>query len=174
MIAHLSSTAPSSAELCLGLTERLTRALDMIIADPIRLETLDIISDLLTRFGKKIAPYHPALQQALIRQLQHPRTAVRKHAITALGQLVPICAEDLFGSLVAYLRDSLQTTKDADMRTVVQCAVAVCREGGERLGEDNIKAIVPLISQCARVEEDDELRESCIQVVNDRPCAIIV
>ena len=52
----------------------------------VQLEALDILGDLLSRFGGLLLSYHQSIQAALLPQLTSARLAVRKRTIIALGK----------------------------------------------------------------------------------------
>ena len=52
----------------------------------VQLEALDILGDLLSRFGGLLLSYHQSIQAALLPQLTSARLAVRKRTIIALGE----------------------------------------------------------------------------------------
>lgn len=49
-----------------------------------QLEILDIISDMLSRFGPSLSSFHPSLKQILLSHLNSNRSAVRKRVTTSL------------------------------------------------------------------------------------------
>ena len=51
----------------------------------ITLEALDVLGEVMARYGTLLAAQHKDLQDTLLRQLAHSRPAVRKRAIGALG-----------------------------------------------------------------------------------------
>ena len=69
----------------------------------VQLETLDILGDLLFRFGGLLVQFHPNLVEALTPQLKSPRLAVRKRAIICLGHLVMSCDQTLYIRLINML-----------------------------------------------------------------------
>ena len=100
--------------LCPG---RLSAAIAQQEDVSVQLEALDILGDLLSRFGGLLVQFHPNLVEALqvmivIKivmmaagpmlitslqpQLKSPRLAVRKRSIIALGHLVMSCDQTLY------------------------------------------------------------------------------
>ena len=133
----------------------------------VQLEALDILGDLLSRFGGLLVQFHPNLLEALSPQLKSPRLAVRKRSITALGHLVMSCDQTLYLKLINMLLDELATSNGGghsaqNTRTYIQAIGAVCRQAGHRFG-DHVEKVVPMVLKYAQVE-DDELREHCLQV----------
>ncbi|KAJ7389386.1 Cullin-associated NEDD8-dissociated protein 1 [Desmophyllum pertusum] len=130
----------------------------------VQLEALDILGDLLSRFGGLLVSYHQSIQQSLLPQLTSARLAVRKRTIIALGHLVLSANSSLFVELMDHLLAELkQNASHSTTRTFIQCIGAICRQAGHRVGE-HLERIIPMIVQYSKVENDDELREYCIQV----------
>ena len=63
----------------------------------VQLEALDILADLLSRFGGLLLVFHPNILEALSPQLKSPRLAVRKRWVTALALALALAlAKELF------------------------------------------------------------------------------
>ncbi|CAH1772992.1 unnamed protein product [Owenia fusiformis] len=162
----ISELPPAStalaANICKKITGRLTSAISKQEDVSVQLEALDILGDLLSRFGGLLITFHPSIQQALLPQLASPRLAVRKRSILAIGHLVSSCNSCLFVELIDFLLTELQKNKSTSTtRTYIQCIGAISRSAGHRIGE-HLEKIVPLIVSFCKIE-DDELREYCIQ-----------
>lgn len=92
----------------------------------VQLEALDIIADMLLRFGPLLQSFHQTLLQALLPQLESHRQAVRKRTICALGNLVLSCNNALYTRLITHLHDGLELNKsNSQSRTYIQCVAAV-------------------------------------------------
>jgi cullin-associated NEDD8-dissociated protein 1 len=61
--------------------------LDLANGGQSQLEILDIISDMLSRFGANLSSFHPQLKQILLSHLNSNRSAVRKRVTTSLRYL---------------------------------------------------------------------------------------
>jgi cullin-associated NEDD8-dissociated protein 1 len=61
--------------------------LDLANGGQSQLEILDIISDMLSRFGANLSSFHPQLKQILLNHLNSNRSAVRKRVTTSLRYL---------------------------------------------------------------------------------------
>ncbi|XP_063406823.1 cullin-associated NEDD8-dissociated protein 1-like isoform X1 [Mytilus trossulus] len=156
-----SSTALASS-ICKKITGRLTSAISKQEDMSVQLEALDILGDLLSRFGGLLISFHPSIMQSLLPQLSSPRLAVRKRAIIALGYLVMSCNNTLFFELIEFLLTELnKNTSTSTTRTYIQCVGAISRQAGHRFGEHLEKIVPPIMKFCQ--EEDDELREYCLQ-----------
>lgn len=79
MINELSMASQTlAASVCKSMVGRLTAAISKKDDVSVQLEALDILGDLLSRFGGLMVQYHPTLVEALQPQLKSPRLAVRK------------------------------------------------------------------------------------------------
>lgn len=151
-----------AANVCRRITGRLSTAIEQEEDVSVQLEALDILSDLLSRFGALLPSFHYVILNALVPQLSSPRQAVRKRTIVALSHLVMSCNAQLYSKLISFLLENLKKNKNTSTtRTNIQCIAAICRQAGHRFGE-HIEKIIPLIIQYSH-EEDDELREFCLQ-----------
>ena len=64
--------------VCKTMVGRLSAAIAQQRDVSVQLEALDILGDLLSRFGGLLIQFHPNLLEALQPQLKSPRLAVRK------------------------------------------------------------------------------------------------
>lgn len=155
-----SSTA-LVANICKRVTDRLSEAIVRQEDVSVQLEALDILGDLLARFGSLLVSFHSNILDALLPQLASPRLAVRKRTIVALSHLVTSCSNTIYARLMDYLIDEL--SKNSSMsttRTYIQCIAAISRQAGHRFGE-YLERVMPLVIEYVAVD-DDELREYCI------------
>ncbi|OAD59238.1 Cullin-associated NEDD8-dissociated protein 1, partial [Eufriesea mexicana] len=150
------------ANICKRITGRLSSAIEKQEDVSVQLEALDIMADLLSRFGALLITFHSTILAALLPQLSSPRQAVRKRTIIALSHLLTSSNNYLYNKLVDHLLEGLytQTAKNV-IRTYIQCIASICRQAGHRFGEQ-IEKVMPLIVQYSN-EDDDELREYCLQ-----------
>lgn len=162
VIAELPHTSGGLSEnICKRITSCLTTAIEKQDV-PVQLEALDILADLLSRFGDILNSFDEQILNAILPQLKSQRQAVRKRTIVAFGCLVLTCSPELYNSLIDYLYDAIQSRKShAEMRTCIQCISAVCRQSRQKFGR-HIERFVLLILQFSR-DEDEELREICLQ-----------
>lgn len=65
-------------------TKKTNNTLDLANGGQSQLEILDIISDMLSRFGANLSTFHPQLKQILLSHLNSNRSAVRKRVTTSL------------------------------------------------------------------------------------------
>mgnify|MGYP002803523298 FL=1 len=158
---------PASSALAANIAKRITGRLTTTVlksADvSVQLEALDILGDLLSKFGGLLVSFHSSIQKSLFAQLKSPRLAVRKRAIIALGYLVTSANTSLFIELIDALVTELKKNEThSTTRTYIQCMGSLCRQAGHRFGE-HLERIIPLIVKYAKIDGDDELREYCIQ-----------
>ncbi|GIY90141.1 cullin-associated NEDD8-dissociated protein 1 [Caerostris darwini] len=162
VIGELSPTSTNLvSSICKKITGRLSNAIAKQGDISVQLEALDILSDLLSRFGGLLISFHLSIQEALLPQLGSPRLAVRKRSITAIGYLVMSCSQNLFNKLIDVLLEELtQNNNTSTTRTHIQAIAAISRQAGHRFGE-HLERVMPIIVQYCAVE-DDELREYCL------------
>lgn len=128
----------------------------------VQLEALDILADLLSRFGGLLVSFQSTILSALLPQLRSPRQAVRKRTIVALSHLAMSCHASSYGKLIDHLVSGLDQPVNTTLTcTYIQCIAAICRQAGHRFGE-YIERVTPLIESFSK-QEDDELREYCLQ-----------
>lgn len=118
-----------SGNICKRITGNLTTAIERQQDVSVQLEALDIMSDLLARFGSVLVTYHSAILNALLPQLYSQRQAVRKRTITACSNLVLSCHLSLYGKLIGILYEGLRVNNNSTQtRTYIQCTAAVWYE----------------------------------------------
>jgi len=161
-----ASTHALAASVCKTMVGRLSEAVAQQNDVGVQLEALDILADLLSRFGGLLVQFHPKLLEALQPQLRSPRLAVRKRAILALGYLVMTCDQNLYAKLVdVLLSDLRQQQQQGDTSgqavlnasTLIQAITAICKHAGHRFG-DHVESFVSLIGAYVDTDNDD-LRE---------------
>jgi cullin-associated NEDD8-dissociated protein 1 len=132
-----------------------------------KLECLQALEDLLTRFGQLMSADLEKIQQAVLPQLVSTRSAARKRAIGVLSRLAVVTPEKLFTALVEHLLKSATEAKKSDhVRTYVQAVGGISATVGHRLGK-YLNQIIPLVVKNIKAagsedEADEELRENCL------------
>lgn len=92
VISELPQTSSSLApNVCQRITGKLSSAIENKDVS-VQLEALDILTDLLSRFGELLVPFHDTILKALVPQLGSQRQAVRKRTIVALSHLLCTCS----------------------------------------------------------------------------------
>lgn len=87
------------------------------------MDTLDILADVISRFGGQIPEHQQALiQQCLLTFLSHPRTTIRKRTTFAIGYLVVHINDELFDNTLAYILAGFEKNRNSSdkLRTIVQ------------------------------------------------------
>lgn len=135
-------------------------------------ECLDILCELLKRFGHVNEKDHNDLLVALVEQLDHEKPIIRKRASNCLGALAVVSNDALLNSLVqtmlAKIEQSEKRSAGSATRTYIQTIGTVSRTVGHRLGK-HLDRIVPLFLRFCGDPDDEnqqsdainELRENC-------------
>lgn len=137
----------------------------------VKLESMDILNDVLRRFGSLLKPELSAqCNDALFAQLASTRAATRKRAISCIAALSAALSDKLLSQLVGSIVERMKMPAvDLDLgRTYIQTLSAISRSGGYRLGRQ-LELVMPLVlQQCepgssAPGASDPEMIESCLQ-----------
>jgi cullin-associated NEDD8-dissociated protein 1 len=135
------------------------------------IETLSILSTLITRFPAQLASITltPPPVATFTPLLAHPRPVVRKRAIVTLSQFVPHAEQPSFddllnGTILPGLRSDPSSSSTLEQqRTIIQLVTAIAKLSPGRL-INSIDSIAPsILKACAK--EDDELREYALQAL---------
>lgn len=89
-----------------------------------QMDTLDVLSEILARFGAHISKEQQIqVQAALLPLLSHNRPAVRKRVTIAIGFLVIHINDHQFDQLFTHLMDGLRNSSASSekLRTLVHC-----------------------------------------------------
>lgn len=89
-----------------------------------QMDTLDILSELLSRFGNQInAQQQQEIQAVLLPLLSQKRAAVRKRVTIAIGYLVVHTNDTLFNELYTFILNGLRDNSGSSdkLRTLIQC-----------------------------------------------------
>lgn len=150
------------ANICKRIMGRLCSSLEKKPDPSVQLEVLDILADLMARFGPLLNSYHDMLAKVLVPQLTSDRQAIRKRTIVALSYLASSCETELHGVLINHMISVLEdATSPPVIITHIQCVAAMCRQAGHRFGL-YIDRVVPSILKHNH-NDDDELHENCLQ-----------
>lgn len=145
----------------------------------VQLEALDILTELINKFGSQLTIYHERIQQELLKQLESDRSAVKKRSMNALSHLLTCCSDELFVQTIDYLLQALtslspksvgqteiqfasNTTLCTSCKTLLQCVATIIRLAGHRSNLEQLNQIMPVIYSFCQIN-DDELREHCLQ-----------
>ncbi|KAI0638875.1 ARM repeat-containing protein [Trametes polyzona] len=151
---------------CEKLTPKLLGQLQNSSTPPETLiETLSILSILISRFPGYLVKLDTQPIQVLTPMLSHSRPAVRKRAITTLAQFLPYSQPQQFTELLnGYIIPGLAPSANLEkQRTVVQLVAAVARHSPHQIAPA-LSSIVPSVLKDSQ-RDDEELRESCLQAL---------
>ena len=149
---------------------------DSLVAEQITLACLEILTELLARFGALsfITQQHLTLLEVTLRQLACESELVRKRAGTTIGNLSIVISDQLLGRLVESLLMQIDRSEavgksgrrksrrimanDADNKDLIDCKskdtcalirtmCTVAGQVGHRLGQEQIDRLVPIFSR---------------------------
>ncbi|KAL1495813.1 hypothetical protein AB1Y20_016673 [Prymnesium parvum] len=134
----------------------------------IKLECMDILDDLLRRFGASLHEDEShSCMEALFQELGSTRAAARKRAIACIASLSAALSDKLLGQMVTSIVEKMNddACKLELRRTYIQTLSSISRTGGYRIGKQ-LDVVMPLVLQhCDRTrgDADAEMLESCLQ-----------
>ncbi|XP_078432582.1 cullin-associated and neddylation dissociated [Wolffia australiana] len=134
----------------------------------VRCECLDIMCDVLHRFGNLMTKDHDQLLYALLSLLGTNQTSVRKKSIACTASLASSLSDDLLAKATVEVVNLLrsQTIRPEIARTNIQMIGALSRAVGYRFGPHLSDTVPLLISYCSNESEtDEELREYSLQAL---------
>jgi hypothetical protein len=143
----------------------------------VKLECLEVLSDLLRRFASCLAEAESKeCLAALFGELTSTRAAARKRAISCIASLSASLPDRMLeGQLVGNIFTQVGTVglKPELRRTYISTLAAISRSGGYRLGKQLGKVVPLVLDQCmpAYSTDDAEMIESCLQALEVRPPA---
>ncbi|KAG0233459.1 Cullin-associated NEDD8-dissociated protein 1 [Actinomortierella wolfii] len=167
VIVQVPAYSNVAVNVCKRLVPRLLTQLENDLGYEAQMDAVDILSDVLFRFGDLLSQSNLQKQTAdvLFKLLSHPRPALRKRSTLAIGNLVSHVPDDIFEELMKKLHAELENKKNSHerLRTYIQCAGTVSRSNAPRFGK-YIGQFAPLIIRHTDLD-DDELRENAIQAL---------
>jgi cullin-associated NEDD8-dissociated protein 1 len=149
----------------------------------IKSESMDIVNDLLTRFGPQMKAEHEAIMNICLDHLTHSETSIRKRASNCIGSIAISLNDELLRSLIENTDRGLLTmlkkissksgSKGKDV-TIIQTIGSVSRNVGYRLGPF-LKSLLPVFLDYCKPPSDDEdddgrdqvneVRENCLYAI---------
>ncbi|GAB4848565.1 Cullin-associated NEDD8-dissociated protein 1 [Ancistrocladus abbreviatus] len=148
-------------QLTKGITGAATRA-------DIKCECLDILCDVLHKYGNLMVANHEELLSALLSQLNSSQASVRKKTVSCLATLASSLFDDLLTKAIVEVVGSLKCKgmKPEMTRTNIQMIGALSRAVGYRFGPHLGDTVPLLIHYCTSASEnDEELREYSLQAL---------
>ncbi|KAI4367061.1 hypothetical protein MLD38_022842 [Melastoma candidum] len=168
IIAEISSTSLAQSVL-VPLTPQLIKGMTSPgMSTEIKCECLDILCDVLHKFGNLMANDHESLLHALLSLLNSPQASVRKKSVACIASLASSLSDDLLAKatveIIHHLRN--RAMKSDMIRTNIQMIGALSRAVGYRFGSHLGETVPVLISYCTSASEnDEELREYSLQAL---------
>jgi len=145
----------------------------------IQSDLLDVLAELLRRFGPLMIKELPEVQKAVLPQLRATtRSISRKRAVLCLAHLSAVADDDQFAELVKQLTHDASAAADVqDKRTLVQAIGGVAKATGHRIGPF-LADLIPVFLGAILLGEQDggqesdssddqlvELKENCFQAL---------
>ncbi|AQK60423.1 Cullin-associated NEDD8-dissociated protein 1 [Zea mays] len=130
-------TTPSLAEkILLSLAPQLIKGVNTAKSAEIKCECLDILADVLHRFGNLITKDHEYMLNALLSQLGSNPASVRKKSISCIASLAPSLSDDLLAKATLQVVQLLKNrgAKSEITRTNIQMIGSLSRSVGYRFG----------------------------------------
>eukprot|EP01059_Diplonema_ambulator_P002797 TRINITY_DN12429_c0_g1_i1.p1 TRINITY_DN12429_c0_g1~~TRINITY_DN12429_c0_g1_i1.p1 ORF type:complete len:1277 (+),score=586.43 TRINITY_DN12429_c0_g1_i1:65-3895(+) len=141
-------------------------------SDDIKLDIMDVVVDLLRKFGGILSSEHEQLQQVLVSALSSSNQSVRKRAINCIAVLSVHTNESLFQQIVTgQVITGIEKDKGESLRKCIQLCSTISRTAGHRVGVF-LGQIMPLLlsnleeDMLAQIEDDgerNEVRENILQ-----------
>ncbi|CAJ1940461.1 unnamed protein product [Sphenostylis stenocarpa] len=134
----------------------------------IKCESLDILCDVLHKFGNLMAADHELLLSSLLSQLSSNQASVRKKTVACIASLSSSLSDDLLAKATVEVVSNLKNkvAKSEMIRTNIQMIGALSRAVGYRFGPHLGDTVPVLINYCTNASEnDEELREYSLQAL---------
>ncbi|KAI8351419.1 armadillo-type protein [Mortierella sp. GBAus27b] len=168
VIVQVPVNSVVAVNVCKRLVPRLLLQLEGTTSSyDAQMDALDILSEVLLRFGNILATTNLQKQTAntLFTLLGHSRPALRKRATLAVGHLVAHLPDDLFEDLLKKILHGLETSKNTPdrLRTYIQVTGAISRSNAPRFGKF-LSGVAPSVIKYTELD-DDELRENALQAL---------
>ncbi|CAN0899465.1 Cullin-associated NEDD8-dissociated protein 1 [Linum grandiflorum] len=152
-----------------ALTPQLTRGITSPgMVTEIKCECLDILCEVLHKFGNLMAADHELLLTALLSQLNFSQASVRKKSVSCVASLAASLSDDLLAKATVEVVHKLRSkgVKPEMTRTNIQMIGALSRAVGYRFGPHLEDTVPVLINYCTTASEnDEELREYSLQAL---------
>ncbi|KAG5411613.1 hypothetical protein IGI04_007932 [Brassica rapa subsp. trilocularis] len=134
----------------------------------IKCECLEIMCDVVQKYGSLMADDHNKLLNALLLQLGCNQATVRKKTVTCIASLASSLSDDLLAKATVQVVKNLsnKNAKSEITRTNIQMIGALSRSVGYRFGTHLGNTVPVLIKYCTSASEnDEELREYSLQAL---------
>ncbi|EFP11946.1 hypothetical protein CRE_31369 [Caenorhabditis remanei] len=173
MILNLAPTATNNATSTV-IKRMLPKFIDSLPTcapdDAARIDVLDLIGEVLLRFGDAVPEMHKSCLKVMVDHLYSSRSARRKKAIIGIGHLASVINAQLYDELVTELLTELtkaSTSQTSQTRTLVVALSTIARASGSKLSKHTPQVLPHLIRFLSANDksesENDDLREASLQ-----------
>ncbi|KAJ7946519.1 cullin-associated NEDD8-dissociated protein 1 [Quillaja saponaria] len=163
------STQSLAQSIILSLSPQLIKGITgPEMSTAIKCESLDILCDVLHKFGALMEADHEMLLSALLSQLSSNQASIRKKTVACIASLSSSLSDDLLAKATVEVVKNLKSKCDKfEMtRTNIQMIGALSRAVGYRFGPHLGDTVPVLINYCnSASENDEELREYSLQAL---------
>jgi len=167
IIAELPINSAISTSIIDQIVPKLLQQLNDDDGRMIQVDTLDILSDLLNKFGYVFLSKPDVLnsiQNTLKKLLNNTRLAIRKRANNAIGSLASVISNDMFNDMISFIHNELNNTSDVDyLKSLISCIGTLCRSNSTFF-EPHINTLFPFLLKYSK-DSDEELSETCIKTI---------
>ncbi|RWR90283.1 cullin-associated NEDD8-dissociated protein 1 isoform X1 [Cinnamomum micranthum f. kanehirae] len=168
IVSEVTTTAVAQ-RILVCLTPQLIRGITSAgMSTEVKFECLDILCDVLHRFGNLMTADHELLLSALLSQLNSNQASVRKKSIACIASLASSMSDDLLAKATVEVVQLLKNKgpRPEMTRTNIQMIGALSRAVGYRFGPHLGDTVPLLINYCTSASEiDEELREYSLQAL---------
>ncbi|XP_052143484.1 cullin-associated NEDD8-dissociated protein 1-like isoform X2 [Oryza glaberrima] len=167
IIAEVTTTSLAE-KILVSLAPQLIKGATAGKSAEVKCECLDILGDVLHRFGNLITKDHDCMLTALLSQLSSNQASVRKKSISCIASLAACLSDDLLAKATFEVVQLLKnrSAKSEIARTNIQMIGALSRSVGYRFGPHLAEVVPLLINYCTSASEnDEELREYSLQAL---------
>jgi cullin-associated NEDD8-dissociated protein 1 len=141
-------------------------------SETVREECLDVMKDLVERFGLEMEGHHETIIGLVMEQLSNRKAAISKRATSCIGALSVVLSDTMLHRLMGTLLKCIEKPRgDQDVRVLIQTIGMISRSVGFRLGI-HLPSIIPLFlshlegpgsgDEDEQNEELDDLRENIL------------
>lgn len=140
------------------LTPQLIRGIqtDKSENERVREECLDVMKDLINRFGMEMDSQHESVMGLVLNQLASKKISICKRSTACIGSLAVVLADSLLNRLMETLLLYISSPRDGqNIRILIQTVGMISRTVGYRLGT-HLSRIVPLFLRYLGDPDEDE------------------
>uniref|UniRef100_A0A7S1PFX6 TATA-binding protein interacting (TIP20) domain-containing protein n=1 Tax=Percolomonas cosmopolitus TaxID=63605 RepID=A0A7S1PFX6_9EUKA len=135
----------------------------------IQQDSLEILNDIIIRFGVVLTQKHATIQNICIDNLESQHRSIRKRCVKALANLSVNTNDQLFETLVKAILQKIESgDEQSAIRTYIQLTSSIAKKAGHRLGKFLPKIVNLLMSTAEKISEEegeDEVREYILEAM---------